>query len=259
MNATSANLAFVLLKESRFPDAESIVEAFPTFACDGERLTARTSQDGSVETSVLEFEVYPGGTAFVAAVPLEVPNGEADGGAQFSVSAIGTGWKLPPHKAHLVVTLRHSSHPSPVEAVSRFTSLLAAVAKASDAVGIYWGSARATHDASFFVATAESTQIVPRILLWTGVSIANAPDARLSLLSLGMHQLDLPDLLLIAPRSAGGEALETFFDLLAYVAERGSALPDGDTVGRNPGERLPVLYVPSPVDANTKVWRVELE
>ena len=79
------------------------------------------------------------------------------------------------------------------------------------------------------------------------------------MLSLGMAQLDLPDLLLIAPESPDNATLETSFDLLAYTARNGKALPEGDTIGRNADERLPVHYVPSPIDSNVKVWRVELK
>jgi hypothetical protein len=63
---------------------------------------------------------------------------------------------------------------------------------------------------------------------------------------------------LVAPKSAGKDALATFFDLLAYLAERGEPLPEGDTVGRSADERLPVRYVPSPIDPGKTVWRVEL-
>lgn len=55
-----------------------------------------------------------------------------------------------------------------------------------------------------------------------------------------MEQLNLPDLLLVAPKSTGNDALATFFDLLGYVAELGKPLPEGDTVGRAADERLPV-------------------
>ena len=68
-----------------------------------------------------------------------------------------------------------------------------------------------------------------------------------------MKQLDLPDLLLVAPDSAANEALGTLFDLLGYVAERGEQLPDGDTVGRTADEHLAVHYVPSPIDPSKKV------
>ena len=80
----------------------------------------------------------------------------------------------------------------------------------------------------------------------------------MSLLSTGMKQLDLPDLWLIAPEASSDDALSTFFDLLAYVDGRRAPLPDGDSVGRTPDERLQVRYVSSPIDPKVNVWRVEL-
>jgi hypothetical protein len=74
-----------------------------------------------------------------------------------------------------------------------------------------------------------------------------------------MKQLGLPDLLLTAPKANTGTAFETFFDLLAYVADLGKPLPDGDTVGRSDNERLPVRYVPSPIKPSERVWRVDLK
>jgi hypothetical protein len=254
----NVNLAFVLLPTVEIPTGEAIVRAFASFASQQQKicLHARESKTES-PSEIVELELNPGGTAFIAAIEVPVPKGEAEGGVRFSVSALGTGWTLPPHKAHLIVTLQKATPPG-LASLSCFTSLLAAVAEASHAVGIYWGGAGATHDASFFIATAHEPGIVPRIMLWSGLSVAHESDGRLSLLSLGMKQLDLPDLLLVAPKDAGSDALTTFFDLLAYVAERGEPLPEGDTVGHTAQERLPVRYVPSPVDAKKRVWRVEL-
>jgi hypothetical protein len=251
------NLAFVLLAEPQFPKGEEIVRAFSTFAPEGQRLRLRQDTEAPSST-VLEFEVGSGGRVFVAQMPLAVPAGEADAAVQFSMSALGTGWTLPVHKAHLMVTLQEGTPLPPIEALTSFTSLVAAVAQASGAVGVYWGNAGATHDAKFFMTLAKSQEIAPRLTLWTGLSVGREPDGRISLLSLGMKQLNLPDLLLVAPTSARGEVLETFFDLLTYIAKSGKPLPEGDTIGRTPDERMPVRYVPSPIDGCTMVWRVEL-
>jgi Domain of unknown function (DUF4261) len=78
-------------------------------------------------------------------------------------------------------------------------------------------------------------------------------------LSLGMKQLELPDLLLVVPSGKADEALPMLYDLLAYAVSRGRPLADGDRVGRTEAEKLPVHYVPSPVDPKVKVWRVELK
>ena len=252
-------VAFVLLSEGRLPGAEAIVRAFPDFAASGQTVRRETDTAGkSAREQAISLTLNTGEKCFVALMPVPVPNGEADEGAPFSLSSLSSGWKLPPHRAHLVVTFQAATGSPPVVHLSRFTSLVAAVTKASPSVGVYWGSAGVTHDPEFFTSVASDQDLFARLMLWSGVSVARESDGRLSLLSLGMKQLDLPDLLLVAGKSSQDAALETMFLLLAYLAERGEALPEGDTVGRTDDEMLPVRYVTSPVDPSTKVWRVEL-
>jgi len=230
---------------------------FHTFASPSDSLQVQDNESGgSVRDQGFHLKLSTGESCFVALMPVPVPNNEADEGVQFSLSSLRHQWKLPPHCAHLVVTFRAVAHSLPVVRVSRFTSLLAAVTKSAPSVGVYWGNAGATHDPEFFVSVAADPGIVPRIMLWSGVSIAREGDGRLSLLSLGMKQLGLPDLLLVAGESSEPLALETMINLLGYVAELGEQLPEGDTVGRSAEERLTVSYVQSPVDPGKKVWRV---
>lgn len=255
----TSNLAFVLLSEVQLPDAEAVVRAFRDFAAPDENLQNEMDDSGKTESDQsISLKLNSGEKSIVVLMPVAVPNDEADQGAQFSLSSFRNQWKLPPHCAHLVVTFNTTTESSPIVRLSRFTSLVAAVTKVSPAVGVYWGSAGATHDAEFFVSVASEQDVISRMMLWSGVSIAREEDGRLSLLSLGMDQLNLPNLLLVAGESSESVALETMFDLLAYVAERGKALPKGNTVGRTVDEKLPVHYVPSPVGESKKVWRVEL-
>jgi hypothetical protein len=251
----TANTAFVLLPDATPPDAEAIAQAFPRFStAEGQRLREQGTHHGG---RTLEFGLEPGGTAFVALMPAAVPRGEADDAVRYSASALGTGWKLPAHNAHLLVTLLDHDTPSAIERLSRFTSVVAAVTEVSGAVGVYWGAAGATHDPKF-VTSAAGGDDTSRMMLWAGVNIARDGKGRLSLLSQGMKQLNLPDLLLLAPESAGNAALGALFDFLVYAATRSQPLPEGDTIGRTADERLPVHYLPSPIDSNVKVWSVEL-
>src|SRR5262249_38837257 len=142
--------------------------------------------------------------------------------------------------------------------LSMLTSILAAIAEASPAVGIYWGDAGATHDPEFFREIAKSRTTDSRLMLWTGISIARDGE-RYSLLSLGMKQFALPDLLLVVPPAKTDDAIPFMLDLLGMVVHGGKPLPEGDTVGRSATEKLPVHYVRSPVDPNAKVWRVEMK
>lgn len=253
------DLAFILLSYARLPDPDELVEHFRSLAAPGESLQIEAS-DGKNEEGreVLCLRLSTGESCFVALMPAPVPNGEAEGAVRFSVSSFRAGQKLQPHQAHLMVVLMAVPGTAPLVCLSRFTSVLAAVSAASCSVGIYWGNAGATHDAEFFASLAGEQGVAPRMMLWTGVSVARESDGRLSLLSLGMAQLALPNLLLVAGPESEGEALETMFDLLAYVARRGEPIREGETVGRTDEQRLPVQYVRSPMDSKVKVWRVEL-
>jgi len=251
--------AFVLLAKPRLPDGKELVRAFASFASKECQLRVEPAADPKKHGEALAFDLTPGGYGVIALMPTPVPKREADDAAALSVSSIGTGWKLAPHTAHLIVTLTDPATVSTTDKLARLTWVLAAVAKVTNAVGIYWGDAGATHDPKFFIRVAKDTELAARLMLWTGVSAVRKPDGGISLLSTGMKQLGLPELLLEAPKKSAGQALETFFNLLTYVAKRGKALPEGDTVGRTADERLPVHYVPSPADPQEKVWRVELK
>ena len=251
------NLAFVLLTDARLPKDSEVVDAFAEYAHADERLVA-SGDDSTAAHGAIQFELTPGGTVIVASMDGPVPNREADQAAQYSVSALGTDWALPAHRAHLVVMLRNMD-PAPTTVVlSAFTSLLAAVAKTSGSVGIYWGEAGATHDPAFFCALAAEPETGARMMLWTGLTIGAEANGRLGLLSLGMKQLALPDLLLVTPRATANDAVGTFFELLGYLAALGRPLAESETVGRSADEKLALRYVPSPIDPAVRVWRVEL-
>jgi hypothetical protein len=255
----SRNLAFVLLTEPVLPRAEDVARHFRSFAAEDEVLLVDADAGSSGEQDrALALRLESGESCFVMLMPAAVPNHEADRAAEFSLCSFRNGWKLPPHRAHLIVTFGASTGVLPATFLSRFTSMLAAVIQAGSAVGVYWGNAGATHDAEFFVSLAREPGVVPRIMLWTGLSAARETGGGLSLLSLGMTQLGLPNLLLVAGPASADYALETMFDLLAYVTQRGEPIAEGDTVGRNAEQRLLVQYVESPVDPKTRVWRVEL-
>jgi hypothetical protein len=259
-NEKSVNhLAFVLLSEARLPEAQEIANALRDFPALNESLQAEVDKAGEdASKQVVSLKLNTGERAMIALCDAPVPKGEADHHAQYSLSSFRNGWRLPPHCANFVVAFNPAVPASPIVRLSRFTSLLAAVTKSSPAVGVYWGNAGATHDSEFFLSIASSPGIVPRMMLWSGVSIAREEGGRLSLLSLGMKQLNLPDFLLTADGSSANGAVATLFDLLSYVANRGEKIPEGHTVGTSADQRLPVYYVQSPVDPAKKVCSVRL-
>jgi hypothetical protein len=244
------SLSFVLLSTSKMPSAQEVRSAWLEILNDVVPPTEKTWGDDSVE---LELD---GILTIVTLMPLPIPNQEAEAAASTSLSALRDGGFSPgPHVAHLLIASTSTTQ-SPVQRLLRHTRVVAAFTKACRAVGVYEGNACATHDPSFYVDVVAEGSELP-LMLWTGVSIAKT-DATVELLTLGMRQLDLPDLLLVAPSGQGNDALPFAFELLGYVISRGRPISDGETVGRTADEKIPVTYSPSPIKADTLVMRVEL-
>jgi|GEM_PF-1927516 len=217
------NLAFVLLSEPREPDAMAIALAYREFAEPGEELLFEPEEPRDpAGIQVVALALRSGEKSFVALMPAPVPNGEADEGVQYSLSRFRNDWDLPKHLAHLVVTFHGTPKSTPIERLSRFTSLLAAVIKASPAVDVYWGNSGATHDPDYFLTIAAEPDLAPKMTLWSGMSMAREEDGRFSLLSLGMGQLGLPDLLMVADEDSVGSALEWMYDLLFMSPSAGN-------------------------------------
>jgi hypothetical protein len=239
-------VCFVLLREGKPLRAASFEKAVKEFPALGAVNWLGTERDGTAAFSV-------GGLKLLAALmPVPVPDGEADGATERSLSGIGGSWTLPEHRAHLVVAQQGATAAS-LEELTTFTRVVAAIVRATHASGVYWGAAGATHHPEFMVDIAHSELPLP---IWVGVSVAKADDLN-ELLSVGMKQLNLPELLLVTP-SVDAAVFEFFYDLLAYVARRGKKLPEGDSVGRTEKERIKVRYVTSPVDPEAEVWSVRL-
>lgn len=239
-------LCFVLLPDSKPLGAGPFEKALKEFPELGALKWGTAEKEGAASFKVGGLEVI------TALMPVPVPDGEADGATERSLSGLGGSWTLPEHRAHLVVVQPGATH-AKLDELTTFTRVVAAIVRATNALGVYWGEAGATHHPEFVVNIAHSELPLP---LWVGLSVAQGKSGT-ELLSVGMHQLELPDLLLEAPH-ADAKVLEFFYDLLAYVTRRGKRLPEGDTVGRTEKERLKVRYVKSPVDPDAEVWSVRI-
>jgi hypothetical protein len=256
-------MAFVLLREPVLPHADSVVEAYRQIAPAAGRsaLAATAPKESQDSPEALFFDLGNDGALVVMLMPSPIPKGEADVHAKWSLAGATRDWKPEPHNAHAIVAWRQGRALPAVESTRRFTWLLAAVGQASHGLGIYWGDSGATHPVDYFVQVAGQDSNALLATIWSGLSIASdrGDPQRMSLVTVGMEQVGLPDLEISAPRSLSkGEALTFMMNLLGYALTRGQAIPQGETVGRTSEERLLVRYVASPVVPGKQVWRVEL-
>ena len=244
-------LAFVLTNTAGMPEASAIDRAYWEVTPVGGSPIVWTGGSADPEKSALSV----GRTdVLMAALSAPVPDGEADQAARFSLSALTTGWTLPEHQHHILVVATTIDEKSGLPVRCDFTRVVAAIARASSAVGVYWGAGPATHEPGFFFETTRDNDLP--LLVWTGVSVARDQE-RVSLLSVGMQQFAMDDLLLTAPVDQLGSALEMFIDLLQYALQRGRTVRAGETVGRSDDERFAVTSEVSPIDPDARVWRVD--
>lgn len=246
------HLSFVLLPRPYDADGAAIVGAFAKLFPKEPRPLA-----AGVKDQVAELRDKDGLTTFVAVMPAPVPNGEADYAARGSLAAFSSNHApLAPHAAHLLVTTLPADGATSIDSLLRHTRVVAAAATAYGAVAVYEGNARATHPTAFYVDVVTSTDLP--LMLWTGIRVASE-NGRTSVLTLGAENvLGVPDLWVTARPTAGNDALAFAFDMLGYVVDRGSPLPEGDTVGRSASEKIAVQYVPSPIDPSRRVVRLDL-
>src|SRR5690606_21494529 len=122
--------------------------------------------ESAAQGEPLAFSLNATDTFFLMPIEVPVPGEEADEAVRFSISSLGTGWKLPAHRAHLIATVHEQESGSPLERLSRFTRLLAATIDAVDGVvGVYWGAAHATHEPRFFRDVGAGSDM-PAVMLW---------------------------------------------------------------------------------------------
>jgi hypothetical protein len=214
-----------------------------------------------------------GATMRIRSVAAPVPNAEADTAAFLSLSAVSGKWRLGSHAAHLAISLEGPMQvkaeglrnrlagavreAGALERLSFYTRAVAAVTRAVGGLGVHWAAAPVTHAPDFFTQLAQETPLP--LPLWLGVSLTPEPGGRATVLSFGMKQLALPDLLLVGPGGAAlPDTIDFFFSALATIAERGSAPEEGETIPRSLLSRPRVRYGTSPVESGTRVWMLEL-
>jgi hypothetical protein len=215
---------------------------------------------GSSDPSVgYLFSLSGCGTAGV--VMVEVPHPDYAGElVRASIASLHGRTPELPHSAFHQVMLLPSRRPAPkATCQSHMVSFLAALAKATDAVGVVMENA--IHEVSGFTHIAGATDGSMRPLPHLGFSLARENlTRRFSVLSWGMpSSFGLLDIIATQPdRGSALDAYELAMVVSLGVITDGARYNEGDTLGRDPHERLPVRLTESPVDPTAKVVRLDL-
>jgi len=237
------HVTFVLLSSAAAPDARRVAESYA--ALFGEPLLVEAG-------ARLKLRSRAGAEALATFVAVPITTGEVESAAKLSVARFADVEIDSAHVAHLIVATGADSTP---EARRQHCMIVAALAQAADALAIYDGAAGATHPTDFFLYVIANED--PPVRLWTGVSLATPHPDQISLLTMGLPSFDLPNLLIDGRISQAEECLDFLLSTAEYMISRGSALADGDTIGRSRSEKLCAKYVASPIDPTATVIHID--
>lgn len=162
------------------------------------------------------------------------------------------------HQAHIIVSVSGADM-SLVDAAYRVTQLAAGVSAMADAVGVYWGAGGVVQSARAFagIAGLMSRESLP-LPLWLGIHGREESDGGQTLWTRGLAAFDFMELEIVGSRAEPDLIYERALDVAHYLLDHGPVLGDGDTIGVTADERLLVRHLPSVVEPERMVYRVEL-
>jgi hypothetical protein len=146
------------------------------------------------------------------------------------------------HKAHILVTLRLGPE-DPLERAMLLSRLVATVLSSQECVGVYW-SGPAISPAGMFLESVRKAVAGGDYPLLSWVSFGLAlKESGVSVVSEGMEELGHKELEVIA-HPDDSSAFPYTLALCDYVLKKGPILRHGETIGRTPSERFPIVHRP---------------
>lgn len=159
------------------------------------------------------------------------------------------------HRAHLVLSV---TGPGKAAALDRLaTRLAAALADATGALGVIVAHSSLPWPGSVFVQRASDAGDETPYDLWVALPHGRKGE-RFHLVSEGMERYGTQDLWIEAPVSGIEDAVDFALSLIGWFATETPTLTDGETVGRNADERVPVRKTEAPFGPERPVWAVRL-
>jgi len=154
-------------------------------------------------------------------------------------------------KAHLVVIVMGPANP--IQANVLLTLVTAAAAEATDAPGVYWGSAGMVHDGAEFAeeGAVASPDDLP-VLLWVRMNLS-VQDGLCDGSTLGMEPLGHMEFEVHASKHTPEEVGEIMTMAASYVLDQGPVLKHRQTFGRSAAEKISILHGPSKWDKDRRV------
>ncbi len=239
------------------PSAAAIIAAWKSLFPKHPPLNGADSQD-----QVYSFEA-DGMTVMVAAMPMPIPSGDIESACELSWMWEDAATEMKRQKSHFIITALHAKGmgADPVSEAMLVSRTAAAVCKASQAVGVYWGNGVQVHKPEFFIEAVQSFEeddLLP-CMLWVGQIVSgDSQEGPFTLSTVGLKHFGHKDIEVIDTSMHPGELRSTIYDLINYLLSNGPILKHCQTFGPSADIKWQVEHTTSKFRPGEPVIRLHI-
>jgi hypothetical protein len=246
-------VAMIALDSDRMPDLRAVFRSLGRVFPDLPPINSVQEKDGQI--------LFPFGEnlAAIALMPAPIPWPELEGPCETAWWWPEAAERLRGHTHHLIVALMGGAGDVRERHV-RETCLVAALAKHTDAAGIYWGNGTLVHDAEAFQKQAEGLtagNLVPH--LWVDMRVEDNGDGTCCFFTTGMEAFSRREIEIERTPLDAESLLDLCYPVINYLLAADVKIRDGETVGRSAEERFKVTYGRSMFPTREKVMKLAVQ
>lgn len=255
MPETRTRMITVALPTAQLPAADEVCARYAALSSEAGRLRV----DAELTTADTLALRTPSTTFFVGLLPAPVPRIELSDPAAAAWYWPEAADTLKAHRAHAVISAR-SDTLDPIDLMLSLSRVVAAVAEASQALGVYVSGASAVHKVEDFVSeSSHATREQLPLYLWLRFDLAEQLDGAMTLSTQGMAQFELMEIEFAPSRLDPQTLMDRAFNIAHYLLDHGAVLSDGHTIGTSADERFRVTHAASARPERGKVYRIEAQ
>lgn len=220
------------------------------------KIGGAAAKDIEVRKNILTFSAA-GREYYVSPMPAPYPWSDLEGPCQ-------TSWMWPPETPAMTMK-SHKTHVLVIDAAGKdrigsrlaLTQLCSALTAVTSVIGIFWPEATVVHYPPIFKEMAEiATREGPPLYLWVDFRVYKHSENFFGLFTTGMAALGLMDMELAPRRESPAEIRDWAVNIAAYIYERGSPIPHGETIGASAADKHKVTHVRSSFGGPGTVMRI---
>jgi hypothetical protein len=238
-------LAFVLTRTQRLPRLENVLQALRDNVGDGVVPQQVQWEGTNAVFSVADAMVT------VAMMPAPYPWEDLEGPCATSFWWPDVTSVLRGHQFHVLCGVIGGSF-TPLERRVILTHVVRAVARTTDAIGVYWAEGTVVHEVKQFIEDSAGVAIDQvNLTLWIDVRIEPNGDGTCRCFTTGLTPLGHMEIEVERTKRAPDDLWGFIGDTASYMVERNIHFKNNETVGSSAAERFKIHHAPSMFDRGT--------